>query len=122
MSKANNTEAVKVMVRVRPMNKAEIARGCKSDLKVDKASNQIEIRKPDANEPAKQFAFDSVYDTNSTQHAVYDESAFPLVEQVLAGYNGTIFAYGQTGCGKTHTMMGVPGDPELQGIIPNCFS
>lgn len=53
---------------------------------------------------------------------VYDESAFPLVESVIKGYNGTIFAYGQTGCGKTHTMLGVPDDPNLRGIIPNCFA
>ena len=44
-----------------------------------------------------------------------------MVESVIEGYNGTIFAYGQTGCGKTHTMMGVPTDPSLKGIIPNCF-
>ena len=37
---------------------------------------------------------------------------------VLCGYNGTIFAYGQTSSGKTHTMEGVIGDPDLQGIIP----
>lgn len=37
---------------------------------------------------------------------------------VLAGYNGTIFAYGQTSSGKTHTMEGVIGDPSKQGIIP----
>ena len=49
---------------------------------------------------------------------VYDESAFPLVESVIEGYNGTIFAYGQTGCGKTHTMLGTPDNP---GIIPGCF-
>lgn len=41
---------------------------------------------------------------------------------MLKGYNGTMFAYGQTGCGKTHTMMGVPDDPNLRGIIPNCFA
>ena len=41
---------------------------------------------------------------------------------MLEGYNGTIFAYGQTGCGKTHTMMGVPTDANLRGIIPNCFA
>ena len=41
---------------------------------------------------------------------------------MLEGYNCTIFAYGQTGCGKTHTMMGVPTDPELRGIIPSCFA
>jgi hypothetical protein len=49
---------------------------------------------------------------------VYDESAFPIVESVLKGYNGTIFAYGQTGCGKTHTMSGTP---ENKGIIPKAF-
>ena len=45
-----------------------------------------------------------------------------MVESVIKGYNGTIFAYGQTGCGKTHTMLGVPEDPNLRGIIPNCFA
>jgi kinesin family protein 3/17 len=39
---------------------------------------------------------------------------------VLNGYNGTIFAYGQTGCGKTHTMMGLPDDLN-KGIIPKAF-
>jgi kinesin family protein 3/17 len=59
------------------------------------------------------------------QEPVYDECAFSLVESVLEGYNGTMFAYGQTGCGKTHTMMGPAHalDPEsterdLRGIIP----
>ena len=37
---------------------------------------------------------------------------------VLGGYNGTIFAYGQTSSGKTHTIEGVIGDPALQGVIP----
>ena len=54
----------------------------------------------------KLFTFDAVYGEDSTQRQVFDETAFPLVESVLQGYNGTIFAYGQTGCGKTHTMMG----------------
>ena len=45
-----------------------------------------------------------------------------MVESVLQGYNGTIFAYGQTGCGKTHTMSGSNNEPnstETSGIIPN---
>lgn len=66
----------------------------------------------------KQYTFDSVYDDDTLQQTVYDESAFPIVESVLQGYNGTIFAYGQTGCGKTHTMTGVDGD---KGIIPKAF-
>ena len=52
---------------------------------------------------------------------MYDETAFPLVESVIGGYNGTMFAYGQTGCGKTHTMVGYPG-VEGRGIIPNAFA
>ena len=42
----------------------------------------------------------------------------PVVVDVLSGFNGTIFAYGQTSSGKTHTMEGVLTDSELQGIIP----
>ena len=67
------------------------------------------------------FTYDSVYGPDSTQRQVYDEGAFDLVESVMAGYNGTIFAYGQTGCGKTHTMIGVRGDHMQRGIIPNSF-
>jgi kinesin family protein 3/17 len=40
---------------------------------------------------------------------------------VLEGYNGTIFAYGQTGTGKTHTMAGIETDPNLKGIMPRAF-
>src|SRR5258705_12990752 len=42
----------------------------------------------------------------------------PLISDVLCGYNGTIFAYGQTSSGKTHTMEGVIGDGGKSGIIP----
>ena len=45
----------------------------------------------------------------------------PVVASVLEGFNGTIFAYGQTGAGKTFTMEGVQDPPELRGIIPNAF-
>ena len=41
---------------------------------------------------------------------------------MVEGYNGTIFAYGQTGCGKTHTMLGIPTHPKEKGIIPRTFS
>jgi kinesin family protein 3/17 len=93
-------------------------------LKIEKGENQISIVKPEGESGGgdgsnvKTFAFDSVYDADSLQQVVYDESAFPLVESVIEGYNGTIFAYGQTGCGKTHTMLGQPDNP---GIIPGCF-
>ena len=65
MSKAS-TETVKVMVRVRPMNKKELSINCKNIVKIDKQINQIELSKPDDNScPPKDFAFDSVYDTEA---------------------------------------------------------
>jgi hypothetical protein len=91
---------------------------CNSDL------SMVTITNPDSaalSAEPKSFSFDAVYDEMSAQKAVYDETAYPLVESVLAGYNGTIFAYGQTGCGKTHTMQGRSDPPELRGIIPNSF-
>lgn len=66
MSK-NSTETVKVMVRVRPMNKKELGLGCKSVVRVDKRQNQIELNKPDGDKMSKDFAYDSVYDTDSQQ-------------------------------------------------------
>ena len=73
----------------------------------------------DSVELPKTFTFDNVFDWTSTQSEVYEETAKPIVESVLEGYNGTVFAYGQTGTGKTHTMDGGAGD---NGIIPRTFN
>lgn len=59
-----------------------------------------------------------MFKPNATQDKVYGDAAKSIVTDVLAGYNGTIFAYGQTSSGKTHTMEGVLGDATKQGIIP----
>ena len=53
---------------------------------------------------------------------IYNETARPIINKVLQGYNGTIFAYGQTGTGKTYTMAGAKTSPQLRGIIPNSFA
>lgn len=58
---------------------------------------------------------------SSTQQSLYDETVRPLVSSVLEGFNGCVFAYGQTGTGKTHTMEGARGVPEQQGMIPKAF-
>ncbi|KAL1652310.1 tubulin-dependent ATPase kip3 [Diplodia intermedia] len=60
------------------------------------------------------FAFDRVFDDNTTQGDVYEGTTKPLLDNVLDGYNATVFAYGATGCGKTHTITGTPQQP---GII-----
>ncbi|XP_016110664.1 kinesin heavy chain-like [Sinocyclocheilus grahami] len=66
----------------------------------------------------KPYAFDRVFPTNTTQEQVYNTCAKQIVRDVLGGYNGTIFAYGQTSSGKTHTMEGNLHDPQQMGIIP----
>ncbi|KAJ4407091.1 tubulin-dependent ATPase kip3 [Neurospora sp. IMI 360204] len=60
------------------------------------------------------FAFDRVFDENTSQVEVYEGTTKGLLDSVLDGYNATVFAYGATGCGKTHTITGTPQSP---GII-----
>lgn len=50
------------------------------------------------------------------------DTASPIVDNVLEGYNGTIFAYGQTGTGKTHTMSGLETPENERGIMPRAFA
>ncbi|XP_077316626.1 kinesin-like protein KIF3B [Lithobates pipiens] len=123
MSKSKSSETVRVVVRCRPMNSKEIASGFHKVVDVDVKLGQVsvKIQKGSGNELPKTFTFDAVYDSNSKQVELYDETFRPLVDSVLLGFNGTIFAYGQTGTGKTFTMEGLRGDPEKRGVIPNSF-
>ncbi|RVE70293.1 hypothetical protein OJAV_G00062520 [Oryzias javanicus] len=124
MSKSRSSESVKVVVRCRPMNEKERAAGFERVVSLDVKLGQIMVKNPreaSANEHPKVFTFDSVYDWDSKQIDLYDETFRPLVDSVLLGFNGTIFAYGQTGTGKTYTMEGVRKDPERRGVIPNSF-
>ena len=66
----------------------------------------------------RMYHFDRVFDQTTTQRQLYTEAARPIVEDVLKGCNGTMFAYGQTSSGKTHTMEGVLHDPQMCGVIP----
>lgn len=94
---------------------------------LDKKTVEIpgaKVVKTDQGKPgALKFTFDRVFDMNTTQVDIYQTAALPIVESVLEGFNGTIFAYGQTSSGKTHTMQGVDiNDAELKGIIPRIVS
>uniref|UniRef100_A0A8C0IVF6 Kinesin-like protein n=1 Tax=Chelonoidis abingdonii TaxID=106734 RepID=A0A8C0IVF6_CHEAB len=123
MSKLKSSESVRVVVRCRPMNGKEKAASYDKVVDVDVKLGQVLVKNPrgTSHELPKTFTFDAVYDWNSKQFELYDETFRPLVDSVLQGFNGTIFAYGQTGTGKTYTMEGVRGDPEKRGVIPNSF-
>uniref|UniRef100_A0A6I8NQ07 Centromere-associated protein E n=1 Tax=Ornithorhynchus anatinus TaxID=9258 RepID=A0A6I8NQ07_ORNAN len=66
----------------------------------------------------KSFSFDRVFHSNESTPTVYEEIAVPIIGSALQGYNGTIFAYGQTASGKTYTMM---GSEDSLGIIPKAI-
>lgn len=83
---------------------------------------EIAVIKPGGDDTAKNFTFDNVYDWNCQQVDIFTDCAHPIVNNILEGYNGTIFAYGQTGTGKTHTMTGVEGDEIEEGIMPRAFN
>lgn len=62
----------------------------------------------------RRFVFDQLFDEDATQQDVYAKTTKPLLDSIIDGYNATVFAYGATGCGKTHTILGTPQDP---GVI-----
>jgi kinesin family protein 3/17 len=93
-------------------------------VKADEMHGTITINKPHAKyeNEEKTFTFDTVFGPDSKQFDIYNATARPIVDSVIEGYNGTVFAYGQTGTGKTYTMEGNRSVPELVGIIPNSFA
>eukprot|EP00039_Didymoeca_costata_P008337 m.110559 g.110559 ORF g.110559 m.110559 type:complete len:711 (-) comp14043_c0_seq3:1689-3821(-) len=121
---ADKETKVKVAVRCRPLNDKEKGDGHTSVIKMDTRSGTVSVQNPDKSKgiPPKEFTFDMCFDWDAKQLDIYNRTARDIVNACLQGYNGTIFAYGQTGTGKTHTMEGVRGNPELQGIIPNSFA
>ncbi|XP_048454913.1 kinesin heavy chain [Rhincodon typus] len=104
--------SIKVMCRFRPLNSAEVLRG---DQFIPKFKGDDSVSLLGQGKP---FVFDKVFSPNTTQEQVYSACAKQIVKDVLDGYNGTIFAYGQTSSGKTHTMEGKLHNHQLMGIIP----
>ncbi|XP_077585889.1 centromere-associated protein E [Stigmatopora nigra] len=106
--------AVKVCVRVRPFIEREESDSSEPVEVFWEAKENI-VRQLDDRTSTKSFAFDRVFTAEGTTNQLYQDIAKPLVVSTVEGYNGTIFAYGQTASGKTFTMMGSDMNP---GIIP----
>ncbi|KAK1345690.1 hypothetical protein QTO34_008154 [Cnephaeus nilssonii] len=105
--------AVAVCVRVRPLNSREEALGEATQVYWKTGNNAIYQV-----DGSKSFNFDRVFDSNETTKDVYEEIAVPIIDSAIQGYNGTIFAYGQTASGKTYTMM---GSGDYLGVIPRAI-
>ncbi|XP_030641093.1 centromere-associated protein E [Chanos chanos] len=108
--------AVKVCVRVRPLIEREESAAETADaVQVYWKTEKQAIQQIDDGNLTKTFNFDRVFSAEETTKQLYQEIAKPLVVSTVEGYNGTIFAYGQTSSGKTFTMM---GDKTSPGVIP----
>ena len=116
---SKHSERIKVSVRCRPMSQKEKNEGYQNCVEVDSDRGEVNVHL--ANTPKRTFWYDKAYGMDSTQEQVFQETAMPIVESVVQGYNGTIFAYGQTGTGKTYTMEGDFETDLNKGIIPRSF-
>ncbi|XP_048585388.1 kinesin heavy chain isoform X2 [Nematostella vectensis] len=99
------TDRVRVFVRVRPRSEDEVRRGEPPGVEVIPIRNEIVL--VDGRE--RRFVFDAVLPPAATNRQVYSYAGRPLVDAAFSGFNGTLMAYGQTGTGKTYTMMSRDG-------------
>lgn len=99
-----NAENVFVVVRLRPLNPCEIARGETDHWEVE--DSRCLVLRPGHKHYTNraEFLYDRTFETWTDSGTVYANVAKPMVESAMRGINATIFAYGQTGSGKTHTM------------------
>ncbi|XP_042581757.1 kinesin-like protein KIF1A isoform X2 [Cyprinus carpio] len=115
--------SVKVAVRVRPFNSREMSKESKCIIQM--SGNTTTIINPKAPKETKSFNFDYSYWSHTTpedinyasQQQVFRDIGEEMLLHAFEGYNVCIFAYGQTGAGKSYTMMGKQ-EKDQQGIIP----
>ncbi|KAM0999623.1 hypothetical protein ACFX15_006112 [Malus domestica] len=109
---------VQVLVRCRPLSEDEVRVHTPVVISCNEGRREVAAIQNIANKQIdRTFAFDKVFGPASQQKELYDQAVSPIVNEVLEGYNCTIFAYGQTGTGKTYTMEG--GARKKNGEFPS---
>ncbi|KAG1337970.1 kinesin-like protein KIN-5A [Cocos nucifera] len=116
---------IQVLVRCRPLSEDEKRMSTPVVITCNEIRREVSATQNIANKQIdKTFVFDKVFGPDSRQTDLFDHAVVPIVNEVLDGYNCTIFAYGQTGTGKTYTMegggrKGKNGElPSDAGVIP----
>ena len=117
----NDEENITCYVRCRPLNQRELELGANC-IDISKDLKSITLKNYDNN-----YTYDKIFPAETDQKTIFNEIGLPLVKKFLSGYNSTIFAYGQTGTGKTHTIIGpleslFDDDNDNFGLIPNILN
>ncbi|KAI3696793.1 hypothetical protein L6452_29341 [Arctium lappa] len=115
---------IQVLLRCRPLSDDEQKSNVPKAITCNEHKREVVILHNVANKQVdKVFTFDKVFGPKAQQRSIYDQAIFPIVNEVLEGFNCTVFAYGQTGTGKTYTMEGGMRNkggelPAEAGVIP----
>ncbi|KAF5823551.1 putative plus-end-directed kinesin ATPase [Helianthus annuus] len=115
---------IQVLLRCRPLTDEEQKCNVPKVITCNEHKREVSILQNVANKQVdKIFTFDKVFGPKAQQRSVYDQAIYPIVNEVLEGFNCTVFAYGQTGTGKTYTMEGGMRNkggelPAEAGVIP----
>jgi kinesin family protein 11 len=98
---------VQVLLRCRPFSDDELRSNAPQVLTCNDLQREVAVSQNIAGKHIDRvFTFDKVFGPSAQQKDLYDQAVVPIVNEVLEGFNCTIFAYGQTGTGKTYTMEG----------------
>ena len=121
-SEQSGSENIRCIVRCRPLNEKEKGLGTKC-ITISSDSKVVFVENKNDKMANGKYAMDHVFNENVTQEEVFQEIGEPILKSFIGGYNCTIFCYGQTGAGKTHTMMGpleqlFEENSPSQGLIP----
>ena len=137
MGGKGKAENIRVCARFRPRNEREKAQSRDKTLRYDVergntsvtfhgvGPNVTQTNRSGVREEKTNFNLDRIYKEDSTQDEVFEWISNNIVKHCFEGYNGTIFAYGQTSSGKTHTMFGPDNyidTPDEWGIVPKSIS
>ncbi|EAZ32332.1 hypothetical protein OsJ_16543 [Oryza sativa Japonica Group] len=106
---------IRVFCRLRPLNDKELI---EKDKNIVCSPDEFTVAHPWKDDKSKQHIYDRVFDANTTQEEVFEDTKY-LVQSAVDGYNVCIFAYGQTGSGKTFTIYGSENNP---GLTPRATS
>ncbi|KAL0333495.1 UNVERIFIED_CONTAM: Kinesin-like protein KIN-5C [Sesamum angustifolium] len=119
---------VQVLLRCRPFSEDELRNNAPQVVTCNEYQREVSVSQSIAGKHIDRvFTFDKVFGPNAQQKDLYEQAVVPIVNEVLEGFNCTIFAYGQTGTGKTYTMegeckrskSGPAGElPSEAGVIP----